>query len=285
MAELGLLGALPVFAWSIVIVWLAVRGVRRARGRHVATVRGLAIGLGAVSLVGMPTQDPVVLMAFFLIVAMLATARIDGDSPGAVVADTASSKSSVAPTWLLRGRSLSGAWMFVGVLAVAYAGGHVALASGSLAVAERAVRTNRDYLVGLYQEETRPDGGDFQWTRGEAHLGLVKRAEYLTVRAWIQHPDASERPVTLRISSPCQVLFERALVDATPVDIILRLPMTDDRIELDVSVSRTWSPASVGGPDTRHLGAALYVDFADSPAGESMPTVAESCGTDARPQP
>ena len=284
MAESGLLGALPVFAWSIVIVWLAVRGVRRARGRHVATVRGLVIGLGAVSLVGMPTQDPVVLMAFFLIVAMLATARIDGDSPGAVVADTASSKSSVAPTWLLRGRSLSGAWMFVGVLAVADAGGHVALASGSLAVAERAVRTNRDYLVGLYQEETRPDGGDFQWTRGEAHLGLVKRGAYLTMRAWIQHPDAAERPVTLRIASPCQVLFERALADSSPVDVILRLPIADERIDLDVGVSHTWSPASVGSSDTRRLGAAIEVDFVDSAVGaRALPTVVESCDTDVSP--
>jgi len=211
---------------------------------------------------------------------MLATARIDGDSQGAAVAD-----SSGAPTWLLRGRSLSGAWMVVGGVAVAYAGGHVALAHGSLDVAERAARANRDHFVGLYQGETHPDGGDFRWTRGDARLGLVKRGAYLTVRAWIQHPNAAERPVTLRIASPCQVLFEGALIDSTPVDIVLMLPTTDDRIDLDVGVSRTWSPASVGSPDTRHLGAALYVDFADSPAGARAPTVAESCGTGARPTP
>ena len=296
LAELGLLGALPVLAWSIVIVWLTMRGARRARVYHVATVRGLVMGLGIVSLVGMPTQDPVVLMIFFLMVAMLATATLDDASPGGARpdgvdvdgarSDGVGSDGVATPTWPFRGRSLSGAWMVVGGLAVAYAGSHVALARGSLDVAERAARANRDYVVGLYQEEAHPDGGDFQWTRGEAHLGLVKRAPYLSLRAWIQHPDASDRSVTLRISSPCQVLFEGALVDPTPVDIILRLPMTEARIELDVEVSRTWSPASVGSPDTRQLGAALDIDFVDSAAGaRAPPTVAESCGANAHPLP
>jgi len=175
--------------------------------------------------------------------------------------------------------------MVVGALAVAHAGSHVALARGSLAVGERAARANRDYVVGLYQEEAHPDGGQFRWTRGDAHLGLIKRAPYLTVRAWIQHPDAAERPVTLRISTPCQVVFEGALVDPTPVDIILRLP-TEGRIELDVGVSRTWSPASVGSSDTRQLGAALDVDFVDSAAGAPvLLTVAQPCDADARPKP
>jgi hypothetical protein len=274
LAELGLLGALPVLAMSIVFIWLTMRGARRARGDHVATVRGLVAGLGIVSLVGMPTQDPVVLMAFFLLVAMLATASLD----------VAGVERSASPTWPWGGRSLSVAWLVVGALAVANAGSQVALATGSLAVAERAARANRDYVVGLYREEAHPDGGQFQWTRGEAHLGLIKRAPYLTVRAWIQHPDAAERPVTLRISTPCQVVFEGALVDPTPVDIILSLP-TDGRIDLDVRVSRTWSPASVGGSDTRQLGAALDIDFGDSAAGApALATVAQPCGADAHPE-
>jgi hypothetical protein len=285
LAELGLLGALPLLAWSIVIVWLTMRGGRRARGHHVTTVRGLVAGLGIVSLVGMPTQDPVVLMAFFLLVAMLATASLDVASPQVAGQNVANSEGSAAATWPWGGRSLSIAWTVVGALAVAHAGSHVALARGSLAVGERAARANRDYVVGLYQEEAHPDGGRFRWTRGDAHLGLIKRAPYLTVRAWIQHPDAAEQPVTLRISTPCQVVFEGALVDPTPVDIILRLP-TEGRIELDVGVSRTWSPASVGSSDTRQLGAALDVDFVDSAAGAPvMLTVAQPCDADARPKP
>jgi hypothetical protein len=283
LAELGLLGALPLLAWSIVIVWLTMWGARRARGHHVATVRGLVAGLGVVSLVGMPTQDPVVLMAFFLLVAMLATASLDGGRPEIAGQDVANSEDSGVPAWPWGGRSLSRAWMVVGALAVAYAGSHVVLATSSLAVGARAARANRDYVVGMYREEPHPDGGQFRWTRGEAHLGLIKREPYLTVRAWIQHPDAAERPVTLRISTPCQVVFEGALVDPTPVEIVLRLP-TDGRIELDVHVSRTWSPASVGSSDTRQLGAALDVDFVDTAAGAaSLPTVARSCGADAGP--
>ena len=267
LAELGLLGVLPLLTWSIAIVWLVLRGSQRAPGHHVATVRGLVVGLGMVSLVGMPTQDPVVLMAFFLLVAMLGCARTDAD----------------ASLWPWEGRSLSAAWMVVAGLAVAYAGSHVALARGSLDVAERASRAGRDYVVGLYQEETRPDGGDFQWTRGEARLGLVKRATYLTVRAWIQHPDAAERPVSLRIASPCQLLFEGDLVDSSPVEIMLAPQLAEERIDLEVRVSRTWSPASVGGADTRQLGAALVLDFVDAvPVGMDVLTRVEPCGADAR---
>ena len=267
LAELGLLGALPVLTWSIAIVWLALRGTRQAPGYHSATVRGLVVGLGTVSLVGMPTQDPVVLMAFFLLVAMLGCARSD----------------TVASLWSWEGRSLSGAWIIVGSLAVVYAGSHVALASGSLDVAERASRANRDYVVGLYQEETLPNGEDFRWTRGEARLALVKREAYLTVRTWIQHPDAAERPVSLRIATPCQVLFEGALVDSSPVDVVLAPPLAEDRIDLEVRVSRTWSPASAGSPDTRQLGAALALDFVDSvTAGIDVPTLLEPCGAHVR---
>ena len=272
LAELGILGALPVLAWSIIIAWLTLRGTRRAGGHHVATVRGLLLGLGFVSLVGMPTQDSAVLMAFFLLVAMLAAA-----SSGFGALDTASQTRA----------SLSRAWMIVGALAVAYAGGHAALAGGSLNVAERAARTNRDYIVGLYQEEPHPEGGQFRWTGGEAHLRLVKRAPWLVVRTWIQHPDASERPVALRIVTPCQVVFERTFVDSTPVEFALRLPNTDDPIDLAVRVSRTWSPASFGSPDTRELGAGLMIDFVNSAAEASAPsTVAmEACDTAAGPRP
>ena len=270
LAELGLFGALPVLAWSIAIVWLVLRGTRRASGLHIATVRGLVVGLGMVSLVGMPTQDPVVLMAFFLLVAMLGCAGSD----------------TVSSVWSWEGRSLSRAWAVVAVLAVAYAGSHVALARGSLDVAERASRTNRDYVVGLYQEETQPDRGDFRWTRGEARLGLVKRAAYLTVRAWIQHPDASQQPVSLRIATPCEVLFEGLLVDSTPVEIVLKPGPADERIDLDVRVSRTWSPATVGSADTRQLGAALGLDFVDRVAdGVAVHPLVELCGTDADPNP
>ena len=272
VAELGILGALPVLAWSILIAWLTIRGARRAHGPHVATVRGLLLGLGLVSLVGMPTQDPAVLMAFFLLVAMLATASQDVGAP-----DRA---------FQTRG-FLSRAWVIVGALAVAYASGHVALARGSLNVAERAAQTNRDYTVGLYREELDPEGGQFQWTRGDARLRLVKRGPWLVVRAWIQHPDATERPVALRIATPCQVVFERTLVDSAPVDFTLSLPNNDEPIDLAVRVSRTWSPASFGSPDTRELGAAFTTAFVDSPSEWSRPsTVAmEACGAAAGPRP
>jgi hypothetical protein len=47
------------------------------------------------------------------------------------------------------------------------------------------------------------------------------------------------------------------------------LPAGTDTFDASITVSRTWSPADSGGTDTRRLGVAVQLDFAED--GEIAP--------------
>src|SRR3954452_12200946 len=79
-AELGVLGGAMLFAWSGVLIWKTMAG-RTAPGQAftATAVRGLLVGLGLCSLLGMPTQSPLVLLWFMLLVAWLTVAITNAD--------------------------------------------------------------------------------------------------------------------------------------------------------------------------------------------------------------
>ena len=86
-AELGVLGAAPVLAWSALL--LAV-GLLAAAPREGAATRGCRArccsASGLASLVGMPTQNPIVLLWFFGLVAWWARASTGAVAEGRMTA-------------------------------------------------------------------------------------------------------------------------------------------------------------------------------------------------------
>lgn len=245
-AELGLLGGLPLLLWSALLVRMTLwRGGGQPQP-GAGTYRGLLLGLGLVSLLGMPTQNPTVLLWFFALAALLA---VRGDVPEGGAA--------FSPR-IARAR-----WAVVAALAVLYTSGHALLAVGDLSVTARAVRANRDYAVGVYAPEPDPEGGQFRWTAGHAELTFAADTRWLVLRARVQHPDLEARPVELRFSTPCQVVQAQVVATGSPVTIALVLP-EPALLRLSVDVSRTWSPSDYGSPDSRELGAVLVTEFVDS---------------------
>ena len=107
--------------------------LRRGRGadRRCAV---LLLGLGAASLFGMPTQNPLVLLL------VLRAGRV--------------AWTNRCPTPLTSARPRHAmcvvAWVVACVWRSLYAAGHVVLAAGSLNVVQRAQRANRDYVTGAY---------------------------------------------------------------------------------------------------------------------------------------
>jgi hypothetical protein len=265
LAELGVLGGASVLVWSAVIAWMTLAG-RGLRPRADTGVwRGLLLGLGLVSLIGMPTQDPVVLVWFFALAALLAAGR-------------PATASAVPP-----GRLRAG-WVVVAVLAVAYAAAHAALATTSLSVEARALRASRDHAVGLFAPEPDPEGGQFRWTAQHAELLLAPRTRWLVLRTWVAHPDVTEAPVGVRLATPCQVLLDEQLRDSTPVDLALVWPGGPTSLQIRIDVSRTWSPSGdEGNDDSRVLGAALETAFVDSDeeatAAAGRRVTLEPCGS------
>jgi hypothetical protein len=251
--ELGLVGGILVLLWSLLLAWHLV--TQRARTTQVLpawTVRGLIAGVGACSLVGMPTQSPVVLLWFFFLVAWLVAVTAPPGAPA-----------WAQPTWIRRG------WIVAAVLAVSYAGGALILARGSLDVAERAKRFERSYVAGAYALEEPPDAPPFRWTDAESRFILPVRGQSLIVRLWVQHPDIAQLPVVVAIEGSCGAVFREELHSTRPISVGIAVPEDVDTVDAVIRVSRTWQPADYGSGDTRTLGVAVITDFQTDRAAAS----------------
>lgn len=246
-AELGLLGALPLFLWSALIAWQVVLSRPNARARFASTiVRGLLLAIGLGSIIQIPTQTPVVLLWFMLLLAWL-PALID----------------SPLPSFLRRPLPAAVAPLLAG-LAIVYAAGHLALGRGPLAVAERARAFGREYVVGAYAAEA-SEAGAFRWTDDEARFIWPTPTRWFVIQMWAYHPDIDRDPVRVTLTTPCGPLAERVLTNRDYVRVGIAVPEGQKAIDVTVKVSRTWQPSSVGGADSRRLGVGIAADAVATP--------------------
>jgi hypothetical protein len=252
VAELGVIASLPILIWSGLIAWLVFTRRSRPGARvETGTLRGLLVGIGAASMLGMPTQNPIVLLIFFYLVARFEMlTRIPNPDPRIPNPES---------------RIPSLAWTAGLLIAVGYAGGHLVLARGPLNPLERAARTNRDYVTGTYPAEPLAQG-QFRWTKKHATFALAVPSRYLVIRYRVGNPDADTHPVKLRITTPCQTLVDEFRSDSGADGRAFELPAGQQRVVFDADVSRTWKPSDSGQADTRVLGAAIEADFVGTPA-------------------
>jgi hypothetical protein len=242
LTELGVIGALPLFLWSAVIAWTALTARARA-GREFETtvIRGLIIAIGLASFIHVPTQTPLVLLWFFLLLAWFHRLTTERHPMRFTIP-----------------------WPAVAAFALAYAGGQAVLARGSLAVTERAARFERSYATGLHGPEPLEGGGTFTWTRGRATFVWPARTRWLVVRVWAHHPDIAANPVGLTLTTRCATLLDERLTSGAPVSVGILLPEGTRTVEAELQVSRTWRPSDYGGDDRRQLGAGITADFVES---------------------
>jgi len=252
-AELGALGAAPVLAWSALLVaGLAFAAPRT--GREDAYVpRAQLLGLGLASLLGMPTQSPVVLLWFFALVAWW----------------SASSKGPLADG-RLPARAAPAVALILTAMVLLHAAGTAVLARGWLRVPERATRTQREYVQGAYAPEPLAGSTLFRWTGRVAHFSWTGPTRWLMVRLWVQHPDAASSPVRVTLSTRCQTLVDEEFRSSAPVSIGIELPEGSGTLQATMESSRTWQPAPEGSGDSRQLGAAIVAEFLHSPEAVRM---------------
>jgi hypothetical protein len=243
-AELGLLGAAPLFLWSLYVLHLLVMGRATPDTRMAGwAMRGLLVGLAVASLFGVPTLNPLVLMWFAFAVAWLWA--------------TAGQQTAVAP---MRADRMRQGWIAVTVLAVAYAAGHLVLALGPLSVAERARRVGREYIVGAYAPE-KNETGQFRWSNGKTRLVVPWTGQPFFMRMWAAHPDIGANAVDVVVRTPCDIVYSGQLKNTLPVDLRFQWPENKEPLDLRVEASRTWKPSAFGAQDSRRLGVAFQTDF------------------------
>lgn len=261
LAELGLLGAAIPFAWSGAIAWIVVRGRYAAADRAtIIVVRSLLAGIGLGSVLQVPTQNPLVLLWFFLLLGWLILLKQphaqEGHPPRA---------------------SMRAAWTTVALAALLYASAHLMLARGTLGVERRAVRAGRDYVVHAHALERRRGGSEFRWTRDRSRFVWPTKMQKLVIEVWAGHPDLKQRPVQVRVATRCGVLLDRSLANSTPVKVAVDLPLGVQAIEVVVDVSRTWRPSEYGSADERDLGVAVSKEFVSGDQPGLTPVPFPSC--------
>ncbi len=250
-SELGALGAAPLFAWSALLaVGLVVASPKAGRG-DAYLPRALLIGLGLASLLGMPTQSPVVLLWFFGLTAWWSQASAGGLAEGRIGGRWAG---PLAVTLLL--------------LVILHAVGTAVLARDGLSVPERAKRVHREYVLGAHAPEPFEAATVFRWTDDEARFVWAGPTPWLLLRVWVSHPDLGTAPVRVSVATACQTLFEEELGSATPINVGIALHEDASGLvgvlDATVRVSRTWQPAPEGPGDTRRLGAGVISTFLGS---------------------
>jgi hypothetical protein len=245
LAELGLIGGAFVLIWSGVLAWRTLSGHPRPGQELPAwTLRALLAGTAIVSLFGMPTQNPVALLLFFLLAAWMVATHGPVPAP-------------LHTQWIRAG------WIAAAAAAVVYLAGHAALATGPLSVSERARRFHREYVQGAHAPEPMPGGGQFRWTDDESRFVLPARTRWLVIRLWAHHPDIAEHPVLVTLAANCGNVLSREIRSHTPISVGIELPDGTSSVEWSVRVSRTWRPAEHGAEDRRDLGVAVGTDFVD----------------------
>ena len=244
LAELGLIGGAFILIWSAVLAWRLTTSPRPGHELPGWTLRALLAGIAVVSLFGMPTQNAVALLLFFLLVAWMVTTH-------------AQLPASITTRWIRAG------WIAAAALALGYLAAHSILAAGPLSVSERARRFHREYVQGAYAPEPMPGGGHFRWTDEESRFVLPARTRWLVIRLWAHHPDIAEQPVLVTLATACGNMFRREITGPTPISVGIELPDGTSTVDWSVLVSRTWRPAEHGAEDPRELGVAVGTDFVD----------------------
>ena len=249
VAELGFLGSAGLLLWTVVfLVFLARTSGDGQRRVPAAALKGALVGLGLISLVGMPAQNLAVAMTFWAFAFWYTRLAAPAFRPSA-------SDDLRAWQWAI----LLGA---VGV----YAGVMLVQARGDERPAMRAAVGKWRYSYGIYDPGTPPGAGEIlRWTERHGVAVVSNDAPWMILTARAQHPDLGEQPVQARVEVNGRLVLDRTLHADVPITRAIHTGPAD-RAVIETWVDRTWRPAGVP-PRHPDVGLALSWRFsAEKPA-------------------
>jgi hypothetical protein len=242
LAELGVIGSLGWMLFVSWFVWLLAFG--RPKGQRPLTtgvLRGVLVGFGLVSLVGMPGQDVSVVFTFWALAFWLLTLLEPAYWE-------ALGRRLVKPIWWIA------MWLTVLGYSVATAYvGWTALRPPLLAMA-----ADFDYSYGFYP----PEGNEtFRWAakRAVTVLPTPPDRRWLQVEVRVERLNVVRQPVDVRVWTDRHPVVRAQLSSVDPVTSYFRVPDGRSRVMLETWVSRTVRPRDFGLDDGRELG--LMVDW------------------------
>jgi hypothetical protein len=242
LAELGVIGSL---GWILWVAWfcsmLAFGRPKSGRPLTTGVLRGVLVGFGLVSLVGMPGQDVAVVFTFwalaFWFLAFLERGRMD------------------TLGWrVVRPVSWIAVWLIV--LGYSFATAYVGWAD--LRPPERAAAANFDYSYGFYPPD---EGKASRWTAKQAVAVLPTPPDrrWLQVTIRVERLNLARKPVDARVWTDRHLIVRAQISSVEPVTRYFKVPDGHTRVMLETWVNRTFCPRDFGMDDDRELG--LLVDW------------------------
>jgi O-antigen ligase len=247
LAELGLLGFIPLIWWCV--VYGRSLFSTRASGDQLASgmLRGLLIAFFIASLFGLPSQSAAITLTFWIFAFWLVLEQ-GGDAVQ-------------APPRKEWPRQLAA--VTIALIAV-HAGLTVVDAFGDLRPRHRAERFGWYYRYGYHISndgaDVEPDpGGNAvgrRWTMKDSLALIPVKGKVLKFVAWVAHPDANTNPVHTQVFVDSMLVYEGDL-GRTP--LFLDIPATPGKTHMliETSVERTFRPSDSGSRDARELGLSL----------------------------
>ena len=236
-AELGLSGSISWIWWCVVFGTLIFSRPRTGDTFLAGTLRGALIGFAAASMFGMAGQSMPVIITFWVFVYWFAVARdVDAHPADAAV-------------WPRR------AIVLAAVVVVVH-GAATFLDAESLRPARRAQRFGWPFTYGLMQLEGDPSGSGpgRRWSLEKSVSVIDVKGKVLKFAAWIDHPDADERPVPVRVWADSKLVYSGDLKRSAAIYLDIPASAGEKRMLIETHIDRVWRPSDYGRGDTRQLG-------------------------------
>lgn len=239
LAELGIVGSIPLVWWCWVMFRLLFLQPATGDRLSAALLRGVLIGFFVASLFGMPAQSIAIVMT-----------------------------SWAFTFWVLQEKSDSGGVRWTRPAAIAaisliviHAGATAVDAFGDLRPRERAQRFNWYYRYGyVFPDDVEQDPGGYpvgrRWTMEKSLAVIPVKGKVLKFVAWVDHPDADTKPVHTKVWADSKLVYEG---DLRRTPLFLDIPATPGKshMVLETSIDRTWRPRDYGRTDSRTLGLSI----------------------------
>lgn len=211
LAELGILGSAPWLLWFVLFTAYVLR-FRRSEPPGTLTLRGMLIGLGAISMFSMPGQAPAVAITFWAFANWLRI-RSGPVEPARPLSRTA--------------------WSAVGLIVVLATVSTTVVADMGLRPPQRKVSGSAAYSYGFGP----PDGEGFRPGAARAVSVVNTGARWMLVTA-IYEPHAAGEVVDLRLTVNGRSLLKGRLSSSSEVSSVFEVSPKTRRVLLEASVVR-----------------------------------------------
>ena len=239
LAELGLLGSLPWLGWCAVFVFSLLSSTSDNRDRFsIGVLRGLLLSFGIISVLGMPGQSLPVVLTFWTLAFWFATLK-------GVPAFAPIAWSKAAWGITLAAVTVHAALTFVD-------------AAGDLRPRNRSTRFGWDYHYGINSLEPNSEGTPGRrWTQLESVSVIPVKGKVLKFVGWIDHPDADERPVHVRVWADSRIVYDDDLKRSAAIFLDIPVSAGQSHLVVETEISRMWRPRDFGRDDPRELGLSI----------------------------